>query len=163
MHRNLSDSYKLYRNKTKGVFSVSKKDYLKIAYLFIRFIMDKVIDDGDEVVLPFKIGVLSVIGMKQKIKFNEDGSIGGLSPNWRKTKELYDKFPECKEKRQIVYNTNEHSDGVRYKFNWRLAGVLLLNKNYYNLKFSRENKRRLSANILKGKEYIIESKNEKEV
>ena len=163
MHRNLSDSYKLYKDKTKGSFSVCKRDYIKIVHLYIKFIMSKVIDDGDEVVLPFKTGTLYVIGLKQKIKFNDDGTIKGLSPNWKKTKELYDKSPECKEKRQIVYNTNEHSDGIRYKFNWRLSGVLLLNKNFYNLKFSRENKRRLSANILNGQEYTISIKNEKEV
>ena len=163
MHRNLSDSYKSYKDKTKGSFSVCKRDYIKIVHLYIKFIMSKVIDNGDKVVLPFKTGELYVIGLKQKIKFNDDGTIKGLSPNWKKTKELYDRSPECKEKRQIVYNTNEHSDGIRYKFNWRLSGVLLLNKNFYSLKFSRENKRRLSANILNGQEYSISIKNEKEV
>ena len=163
MHKNLTDSYSLYRSKSKETGSVSKSDYIKIAQLFVQFIMHKVIYDGDEVILPFKTGKLSVVGIKQKVKFDEEGKIMGLSPNWRKTKELYDNCEECREKRQIVYNTNEHSDGVRYKFNWSLAGVMLLNKNFYNLKFTRANKRALSKEIMNGREYIIVGKNENEV
>ena len=163
MHKSLSDSYSLYRSKSKEIGCVSKSDYIKIACLFIQFMMHKVIHDGDEIILPFKTGKLSVIGMKQKLKIDSEGNVSGLSPNWKKTKELYDRCEECREKRQIVYNTNEHSDGIRYKFNWSLAGVLLLNKNFYNLKFTRANKRELSNAIMNGKEYEIKKKNETEV
>ena len=129
----------------------------------MQFLMNKVIVDGDEIILPFKTGKLSVIGLKQKVSFDENGNVKGLSPNWKKTKELYDSCEECREKRQIVYNTNEHSDGIRYKFNWSLGGVLLLNKNFYNLKFTRQNKRNLYKEIMNGKEYVIIEKNEKQV
>lgn len=163
MHKGLADSFSLYRSKSKDTGSVSKSDYIKIAYLFIQFMMKKVIYDCDEIILPYKTGKLSVVGIKQKIKFDEEGKITGLAPNWRKTKELYDNCEECRKKRQIVYNTNEHSDGIRYKFNWSLAGVMLLNKNFYNLKFTRENKRTLSKEIMNGREYIIVKRNENEV
>ena len=163
MHKSLSDSYSLYKSKTKGLNSVSKQDYIKITYLFIQFIMKKVINDGDEIILPFKTGKLSVVGIKQKISFDENGAIKGLSPNWRKTKELYNTCEECKNRKQIVYNTNEHSDGIRYKFNWSLGGVLLLNKNFYNLKFTRANKRWLSEKIMGGMEYVIVGKNETKI
>lgn len=163
MHKSLSDSYNLYKSRSKDVSVVSKSSYIKIACLFMQFLMNKVIVDGDEIILPFKTGKLSVIGLKQKVSFDENGNVKGLAPNWKKTKELYDSCEECKEKRQIVYNTNEHSDGIRYKFNWSLGGVLLLNKNFYNLKFTRQNKRNLYKEIMNGKEYVIIEKNEKQV
>lgn len=154
MLKNSTDSYPTYLERWGKENAVPKKDFIVIVGLFMKFIMKKVIMDGDELVLPFKTGTLSVMGFKQKVSIDSDGTVKGLSPNWKKTKELYDKCPECKERRQIIYNTNEHSDGIRYKFHWSLANVLLQNKNFYTLKFSRENKRKLSAEIFNGREYI---------
>ena len=45
MHKGLADSFSLYRSKSKDTGSVSKSDYIKIAYLFIQFMMKKVIYD----------------------------------------------------------------------------------------------------------------------
>ena len=105
--------------------------------------------DGDEdMVYPCKYQPI-------KVSYDEEGNIKGLSPNWKKTKELYDRCPECKEKRQIVYNMNEHSDGIRYSFNWGLRNVMLKNKSYYVLKMTRANKRDLYRSILSGKEYEL--------
>ena len=55
---------------------------------------------------------------------------------------------------------NEHSDGVRYCFNWGLRNIMLKNKSYYVLKMTRENKRNLYKAILNGQEYEIIRKNE---
>lgn len=155
MYKNLTDSYKTYLEKWEGEEVIQKSTFIILAGMFMKFIMKKVIEDGDELILPFKTGSLSVLGIHQKPKIDNNGVVKGFSPNWKKTKELYDRCPECKERRQIVYNTNEHSDGVRYKFHWSLKNVLLQNKNFYNLKFSRENKRKLSAKIFEGKEYQV--------
>lgn len=154
MYKNMTDSYSTYKDKWKDEV-IPIKLFIILTGLFMKFIMKKVIDDSDEVVLPFKTGVLSVVGIRQKLWVDENGKIRGLSPNWRKTKELHDTCPECKKKRQIVYNTNEHSDGIRYKFHWTLAGILLKNKNFYNLKLCRANKRKLSAAAFNGKEYAF--------
>ena len=152
-YKNLTDSYSLYKEKYGD--EVSKSDYVKIASAFIKFIMYRIIHHSDTIQLPFKMGTLNVVGRKQKIKYDEEGNIKGLSPNWKKTKELYDRCPECKEKRQIVYNMNEHSDGIRYSFNWGLRNVMLKNKSYYVLKMTRANKRDLYRSILSGKEYEL--------
>lgn len=165
-YKNLTDSYSLYKERYSDkldkegnkITVVSKSDYVKIASAFIKYIMYRVIHCGDTIILPFKTGFLEVLGRKQKISFDEDGNVKGLSPNWKKTKELYDKCPECKERKQIVYNMNEHSDGIRYSFNWGLRDILLKNKSYYVLKMSRANKRDLYKTILSGKEYQLAQK-----
>lgn len=155
-YKNLTDSYSLFKNKHKDkVEEVNKSDYVKISSAFIKYIMYRVIHHSDTIILPFKTGFLNVLGRKQKISYDEDGNVKGLSPNWKKTKELHDRCPECKEKNQIVYNLNEHSDGIRYSFNWGLRNVLLKNKSYYVLKMTRANKRDLYKAILSGKEYEL--------
>lgn len=68
MHKGLADSFSLYRSKSKDTGSVSKSDYIKIAYLFIQFMMKKVIYDCDEIILPYKTGKLSVVGIKQRLE-----------------------------------------------------------------------------------------------
>ena len=165
-YKNLTDSYTLYKERYKDKLDrngeeipiVSKSDYVNIASSFIKYIMYRIIHHSDTIHLPFKTGMLEVLGRKQKISFDEDGNIKGLSPNWKKTKELYDRCPECKEKRQIVYNMNEHSDGIRYCFNWGLRNIYLKNKSYYVLKMSRANKRDLYKAILDGREYQLAQK-----
>lgn len=162
-YKNLTDSYKLYRDRHKIKVAtkdatypvVNKSDYVKIASAFMKYIMYRVIHHSDTVILPFKTGLLNVVGRKQKITFDEDGNVQGLSPNWKKTKELYDRCPECKEKKQIVYNMNEHTDGVRYAFNWGLRNVNLKNKAFYVLKMTRANKRDLYRAIMNGREYEV--------
>lgn len=165
-YKNLTDSYSLYKERFKDkvdkegnkVMIVSKSDYVNIASTFIKYIMYRIIYCSDTIHLPFKTGILEVLGRKQKISFDENGNVKGLSPNWKKTKELYDRCPECKEKGQIVYNMNEHSDGIRYSFNWGLRNIMLKNKSYYVLKMSRTNKRNLYKAILDGREYQLAPK-----
>lgn len=36
-----------------------------------------------------KMGTLHIVRRKQKVQIDENGNIKGLSPNWRKTKELF--------------------------------------------------------------------------
>ena len=152
-YKNLADSYNLFKENNGEV--VSKSDYLKIASLFIKYLMKRVIFNGDTIHLPYKTGMFEVVGMQHKVSVGKDGEIKGLSPNWKKTKELYERCPECKDKKQIIYNTNEHTDGIRYKFNWGLRNVLLKNKSYYILKMTRTNKRNLYKAILDGQEYEV--------
>ena len=149
--KNIRDSYKLYKTNNKNI--VALNTYIKITTLYLKFILNKVYNNY-EVTLPERLGTLKVVGINQKIKVDKDGKISGLSPNWRKTKELWNTCDTCKEKKQLVYNTNEHSSGVRYKFFWSKKRVLIMNKTLYSLRMVRSVKRELHKIILKGKEYI---------
>ena len=147
--KNIRDSYKTY--KKLSVAPVDIKTYILITTGFIKFLMKKVLE-GDEVVLPARIGVFSVTGKKQKVTI-ENGNIKGLSPNWVRTKQLWAKSEDAKHRKQLVYNTNEHSDKLRYKFLWSKRRSLVENKNLYILRMSRANKRELANRIFKGQEY----------
>lgn len=150
MFRSIKDSYKLYRENKEN--KISLKDYLKISAGYNKFLMNKVLE-GETVTLPAKFGTLAIVGRKQKIRYNENGDVVGLAPDWVKTKALWNSNPKAKENRQRVFHTNEHSSMMRYRFHWSKARVLVTNKTLYALRMTRENKRAVNQRINKGQEY----------
>ena len=122
----------------------------------MEFLMNKVIE-GEEVTLPAKLGTLFIQGTKKKLAFNKDG-VPLLPPNWGETKKLWDRNPEAKANRKVVYCLNEETSGVVYKVLWSKNRVPIENKLYYNFILTRANKRAIHKRIKEGKEYIIKTK-----
>lgn len=150
---NLRDSYKTYKQEVEVPIDI--RTYMYIVNGFIQFLVCKLFSRG-EILLPERLGVLSIIGRKQKVRI-EDGKIKGLAPDWGKTKELWAHDEQAKENKQLVYHFNEQTNGVRYKFFWGKVRVAVPNKTLYSLKMTRANKRFLSELIKSGKEYLIKS------
>ena len=151
---NIRDSYKLYKDKENPVLDI--KDYISICNNYNKFLMNKVFE-GFEVTIPSRLGTLQILGTKQKIEFRENGE-PKLPPDWKKTKELWDRCPECKEKGQRVFHTNDHTGGVRYRLAWSKKRVLTKNKSFYSFRLTRTNKREIYTKVLNGKEYFIKTK-----
>lgn len=151
--RNIRDSYKLYVKTTDNPVDI--KTYILIANNYNKFLMDKV-HGGDEVVLPMRTGTISIVGTQQEIKFDEDGN-PNLPVNWPATIKLWNKNPSAKEAKKKVYFTNDHTDGIRYKYFWSKKRIFVVNKNLYSLRMTRENKRAISEKVAEGKEYFIKT------
>lgn len=151
MCKNVRDSYKSYKQSTENPVDI--KTYILYANEYHKFLVEKVFN-GDEVTLPLRSGTLSIIGRKQKITFDEEGKMKGLAPDWVKTKQLWDSNPEAKEKKQLLYHTNSHTDNTIYRFLWSKKRILTENKILYSLKMTRENKRRVHNLIKEGKKYV---------
>lgn len=154
--RNIRQSYKKYKNSEDKETRVDEKTYIKIANEYNRFLMEKVLE-GFEVTLPARMGVLSIIGTKTKIKFNSDG-IPNLPPDWVKTKALWESNPEAKATKKLVFHLNEHTDGIRYKILWSKTRVPIENKTLYGFRLTREHKRAINALANQGKEYFVKNK-----
>ena len=155
--KNILSSYKYFR-EIGGSTSTTRQDLCKVANDFNKHIMDLVLE-GNEVKLPERLGVISVRGKKIETKFDEElGRISNQSIDFGETNKMWKKHPELKEKKQVVYHLNEHTNGVRYKYFWSRDRVLVENKMFYTMIFTRANKRRVSALIQGGKEYYIEPK-----
>lgn len=155
MNKSLKDTYKDYKSSTKD--PVDKQVYLKIAAEYMKFLLVLVLD-GEEVTLPEKLGTLSIKGKKEKVrteKVNGEIVIKGLAPNWPKTWQLRKNNPEARKKRKIVYHTNAHTNGIRYRYLWRKLNVTVTNKTLYSLVMTRTNKREASARIKNNKEYLL--------
>ena len=133
---------------------ISKKDYKIIVLLFIQFMIDEIIK-GEEVILPFKLGTFRIVGRQIKPKITEEGKIKGLSPNWNRTMKLWKEDEFAKKEKRIVYNFNEHTSGIIYKFIHSKKGTSLTNRGYYTFRLSRANKRKVHDAIISGKEYLI--------
>lgn len=151
MTHNLRDSYKLYKEECENI--VDMKTYLHIAAEYNKFLISEVLT-GEEVTLPSRMGTLCIRGKKQNIRFDENGEPIGLAPDWVKTKKLWDRNPDAKQRRQRVFHTNPHTDGYRFKFVWSKKRVLVENKTLYALKMTRSNKRAVHNSLLEGKEYL---------
>ena len=150
--KNVRSSYKQYKKTTTNEI-VDSKTYIDYANEFNKFLVDKVIE-GYEITLPVRLGTLSVIGKKQKVRVNEHGKIFGLAPDWVKTKELWDNNPKAKEEKKLLYHTNNHTDNTIYKFLWSKNRILITNKILYSLRMTRDNKRKVYSLINNGKKYV---------
>jgi hypothetical protein len=153
--KNIRSSHKFYKQNVEKVHDV--KTYISIINGLNKFIMQNVLE-GYEVVLPARMGIMSIIGTKQKISFDKNGN-PILPPDWVKTKELWDRNPEAKERKQLVYHTNEHTGGIRYKLFWSKEKMLVENKGLYNFRLTRENKRAINHKVtVEKKEYFVKNK-----
>jgi hypothetical protein len=149
--KNIRSSYKLYK-ETCSSKPVDVKTYINYASAFNKFIMFKVVQ-GEEVVLPHRLGSLYIVGKKQKVKFDEKGKIVGLAPDWVKTKQMWEENPETKKEKKVLYHTNPETEGYRYKIFWSKKSMIALNRMLYALRFTRTNKRNVSTLIKEGKQY----------
>jgi len=153
--KSIRDSYKIYKKTSQEPIEV--KEFAKINNLFNKFII-KQLFDGKTIMLPMRMGAISIKGRKIKIKYDEQGRLKGFAPNYKATRELWEKCPKCKEEKQIVFHLNEHTDMIRYKFFWSKDRMLIENKLFYTMVFTRTNKRNLSKLIQGGREFFVEQK-----
>jgi hypothetical protein len=151
--KNVVYSYKHYKESSEN--PIPLKQYRRVINDFNKHTMS-LIFEGEEVKLPARMGVISIKGKKIEPKIDENGRIKGQAPNYKATNELWGKCPECKAKKQLIFHLNEHTDGIRYKFFWSKARMLVENKTFYTMVFTRTNKRTIPKLIEQGKEYYVE-------
>lgn len=150
---NIRDSYKHYRENNERPVDI--KTYMHIATGFLSFMMKKVLDGFQvQVSNAHSMGVFAVVGKKPKIRIDDEGNIKGLAIDWKETNKLWTDNPEAKEKKQYVYHTNEHSNGIRYNLVWWKTDMKIGNKYLYSFTFCKPAKRKLAALIRTGKEYL---------
>lgn len=145
-HIGSADIYAFYRRNTDNK-TVSRSTFSKITDEFNDAIMSAVIYEGYEFALPFRLGHIRIRKHKPKLRYNEDGSLDKtpLHPNWKETKKLWEENPEAKERKQLVFHTNPHTDGYQYKFFWHKKHCNIKNHTSYCFIPSRANKRKLAA------------------
>lgn len=164
MNRSLSektlgirDGYEHYKKHTNNPVSLAV--YLDIVSQFSKYMINLLVDN-EYIRLPERVGVMYFGGKKTKPHINkENGNIEGLTPNWKETNKLWKKSPEAKEKKEIIFYFNEHTNGVRYKLFWSKKNVYIRNKDFYSFKLARANKKLFSKKINEGKEFIVEQFN----
>jgi len=139
-----------YKNRVDD--PISKEELKTLLSLYNDVVGEKLLD-GSTVVLPNGLGKLVIEGNKPKVKV-EQGKVKGLSIDHKKTKELWADCEECKERKQLVYHENLHSDGYIYRIKWKKKNVYGIYKFFYEFFPNRKLKRSLAKNILNGSTYL---------
>jgi hypothetical protein len=148
------DMYKAFLETLKeGEKKPTYKEYSSVLNSFNKKVVDRMLNDSFEYLLPYRVGTLRIKKYKQKIKINDDGSINTsrLIPDWKTTRQLWEDDPEAKANKKRVFHTNPHTEG--YNFKWHFANYRsnCINKSYYYFIPTRANKRMLAA-LLKDKD-----------
>jgi len=126
--------YKMYKERFSKYGSeydanVSWQTWLRICRKFNKMKMQSIFR-GVIFKMPYRLGSIGIIEFKRAIKFDDNGNIktGMLAVDWDKTIKLWKKlYPECKTRndfkkikdKQLVYHTNEHTDGRAFRFHWK--------------------------------------------
>ncbi len=136
----------LYRqNSREGGYKPRHRDvYRKIANGFMSFLASQMMDKYKDILLPLNLGKLCEIELDARVVYNEDGSINfaasNLSKNWKKTRELWNEFPETYGKKFIYFTQSKKPIVV-----WRDKYTHARYKNLFHFKAAT----RLSRHITK--------------
>lgn len=147
----IRDIYNVFKSENKAD-KTSYKVIVSIIDDYINFLVDKLLE-GESVQLPERLGTFEFTGQKVHPKVDENGNIKGLAPDWKSTNELWVRCPECKEKKEIIFFFNEHTQGLRYKLRWSKKRVFVNNSEYYAFKLTSVNRKRFKDKVMAGKEY----------
>jgi len=132
---------------------LERKDFLAILEGYNKLMVEKVVE-GHEVVFPMKMGSLRIQGRKQVIQnWGNDGRLRGIAPDWGKTNQLWKSDPVAAAEKRLIYHTNLHSDGVRYKYFWSKRQVPAEFKTLYAFRIARDNKYLVTEAIRNGRAY----------
>jgi len=128
----------------------SKKFYSKVFGKLMDTVIEMLIYENKGLYFPFINGDLRIYKHKPEPKFRKDGELINRPPvDYKKTKELWERNPEAKERKQKVYHTNEHTNGYVMKWHFNRDKVPAKYKLYYHFKISQMNKERLTNALIK--------------
>jgi hypothetical protein len=124
----LKDIYKKYKSSTKR--PVDYKIFREICYRHNQIMMERVLERGERIRLPYRLGYIKV----KKTKMNYNYMMFD-----------YETFNKTGIK---AFHMNEHSDDYKARILWEKSKCIVPGKRPYCLKFTRDHKRKL-ASIMK--------------
>lgn len=111
--------FKFYKeNNTKS--TIKERVYSKVLSEINEAIFNEIIMDNFELVIPYSLGKMRIKKCKIRLRLKEDGTLdtSRLIPDWKRTKKLWEEDTEAREKKQLVYLTNQHTKGYKFHFFW---------------------------------------------
>jgi len=135
----------------KNGFKVPKRTYTKILKEFNKWISNKIIYNPKGVVLPYKLGRLQIMKYKTPLIIKKDGTLfkKHIPVNWNETLALWDRDEDAKNKKMLVRQLNDHTDGYTYEWKWNKSCSNVTNHKVYFFKPTRTNKLLLKKELTK--------------
>ena len=149
-----------YRTGSKESFYQFKKNFpeikitydvfLKILKIHASYFASHILETGDLLKLPYGMGTLTVAKYKKAaVRYTKKKqAINNLPPDWAKTHQLWKECEECKEKKQMVFHLNNHTEGYSYYWRWNINKVTIKSPYIWSFSMNREFSRGLSKLLL---------------
>jgi len=143
-----ADMYKYYKNKYKN--PVDQKVYTAFLNEFCSEVLNLVIYNGIDYILPGRLGSLRIKKRKNIQKIDENNNlIHNFKVNFKETLKLWnDKYPglsweELKkiEDKPKIYHLNEHTDNYYFRWYWDRITCNVKNQSAYKFEPVRQKKR----------------------
>jgi len=155
IHAGLKEFFKYYKNSYKN--NVNYSTYAKVIKELNKEVSKAIIYEGFELKLPGRLGYLSIIKKKHKLRTNEEGKVDTrfLPVDYQATKELWARMYPNKTEEEIkqipdrkrVFLRNTHSSGYIYGWFYNKFTCNAKNKSVYYFKASRTNTRELAKYV----------------
>lgn len=141
----MPDYYKFYTDNYNK--DISRKTFNKIITEYNEGIIDLIINDNIDFLLPHLMFEITIRKVKRKPKIINGKLISNIPIDWKKTNELWENDKEAKEKKLLVRYNNSHTSGYVYRIYLKKFKGKVKNKTYYKFQPSRMFKRSLSKRI----------------
>jgi hypothetical protein len=131
----VNDYYKYY--KSKGG-TLSPKVFGKILKEFNKGLYPIICTPEYVYSLPKRLGTISIVKVKNFIKFTEEGKlITNLPPDWDKTLTLWAENEEARENKIIIRVENKDTERYTFRLFYNKSRAVYRNKSVYKLQFNR--------------------------
>ena len=143
-----ADLYKFYKKTYKN--PVDYKTFKEFYRDFFTEILNLMIYNGIDYILPGRLGSMRIKKKKNMQKIDENGELKtNFRADWKASKELWKKqYPDKTlqeifgiPNKQIVYHMNEHTDNYYFKWYWDKITCNIPNKSAYRFEPIRAKKR----------------------
>lgn len=150
VHKNKKDygigDYRNYYNKRYDK-NISKSIYNSIITDFNNGIKDLIINDSLIYKMP-SLNLEILIKKEKRVPRIQNGKlVNNIPPDWKATKELWEKDPEAKEKKLLVRHNNSHTSNYIYRIYCKKFKCNIKSKNLIKFKPNRMFQRDLAKRI----------------
>lgn len=158
---NTDDYFKHYKHKhclrqPDSIYYISQSTYTKVLKAFFQLMMNEQIYQGNDFILPYNMGVVSIRKVISKVKLDSDGKlINHLPIDFGATNKLWAANPEAKDNKVLIRHLNKHTNGYVFKFMYNKNKSRFKNKTAYRFEPTRTHKRML-AKLVKGSKHTID-------
>lgn len=117
---NLSTVESIAGGETQGKYNIKAKLYSDILKDLNQELKQLIIFQNFELILPYRLGTLSIIQKKTKLKLDSKGELvtRNLAINWKATKDLWKQDETARLNETKIFHLNEHSDGNKMFWKW---------------------------------------------
>lgn len=142
------ECYKKFKKEHPEYKKLTFEQFKKVIRTYNTMIMEYVLETGKEFKLPFGFGTLTINKKKQTVFFEKDGKKRIiLAVDWKTTKQLWKDDPESAQIKKLVYLTNPHSEGYRFKWIWFPKSARFTMSELWTFQPSRKSSRTLAQKL----------------